>query len=156
MTPPLTILVPTDFSAAADAALDFALELGERLAARYLLLHVVPIDDSDASLPLPGPRDPGDQGAPLREDAAAGLDRRLERLRSERSELEITSQIRSGVPSREICRCAVEEKADLIVIATRGRGGLARLLIGNTAEQVVRYAHCPVVSVRAAADEKTS
>jgi nucleotide-binding universal stress UspA family protein len=86
MNPPLTILVPTDFSAAADAALDFALELGERLAARYLLLHVVPVDDGDAPLPLPGPAGPGDQWSRLREDAATGLDRRLDLLRNGRLE----------------------------------------------------------------------
>jgi nucleotide-binding universal stress UspA family protein len=61
----------------------------------------------------------------------------------------ITRLIRSDVPFREICPCAVEEQVDLIVIATRGRIGLAHLLIGITAEQVVRQAHCPVITVRA-------
>ena len=149
MNPPFTILVATDFSPAADAALHFALDLGARLSARYLLLHVVPVDDSDSSLPLPGPNGPGDQGSGLREDAAAGLERRIARLRADHPGLEINRRMRSGVPFREICRCAGEEAVDLIVVATRGRGGVAHLLIGNTAEQVVRHAHCPVITVRA-------
>jgi universal stress protein A len=53
-----------------------------------------------------------------------------------------------GTPYEEITRFAQEKEIDLIVLATHGRTGIDRLLFGSTAEQVVRYAPCPVLSVR--------
>jgi universal stress protein A len=53
-----------------------------------------------------------------------------------------------GTPYEEISRFAEENKIDLIVIGTHGRTGLDRMLFGSTAEQVVRYAPCPVLTVR--------
>jgi nucleotide-binding universal stress UspA family protein len=56
--------------------------------------------------------------------------------------------LRTGVPHEEIARAATEERADYIVIGTRGRGGLERALLGSVADRVVRTAPCPVVTVR--------
>ena len=56
--------------------------------------------------------------------------------------------VTKGIPYEEITRFAETNKVDLIVLATHGRTGLDRLLFGSTAEQVVRYAPCPVLSVR--------
>ncbi len=53
-----------------------------------------------------------------------------------------------GQPTLEICKYAKERGCDLIVMPTHGRTGLARLLIGSTAEQVIRHAPCPVLSLR--------
>jgi nucleotide-binding universal stress UspA family protein len=53
-----------------------------------------------------------------------------------------------GVPHEEICKYAADEKIDLLVIATHGRTGLERVLMGSVAEQVVRRCSCPVLSVR--------
>ena len=54
----------------------------------------------------------------------------------------------NGIPYEEISRFAEENKIDLIVIGTHGRTGLDRMLFGSTAEQVVRHAPCPVLTVR--------
>jgi nucleotide-binding universal stress UspA family protein len=54
----------------------------------------------------------------------------------------------SGRPAIEITRFADEQNSDMIVIATHGLSGLERLLVGSTAEQVVRLATCPVFSVK--------
>lgn len=59
--------------------------------------------------------------------------------------------LREGVPGPEVCDSAREWGADLIVIGTHGRGGLSRLLMGSTAEAVVRHAPCPVLVVPATA-----
>jgi universal stress protein A len=56
--------------------------------------------------------------------------------------------VMKGIPYEEIAKFADENQVDLIVLATHGRTGLDRLLFGSTAEQVVRYAPCPVLSVR--------
>ena len=62
--------------------------------------------------------------------------------------LEVETVLKLGMPSREIDLIAKEENADLIIISTHGRTGLQRVLMGGTAEQVVRYAPCPVLVVR--------
>ena len=53
-----------------------------------------------------------------------------------------------GTPYEEISRFAEANKIDLVVIGTHGRKGLDRMLFGSTAEQVVRHAPCPVLTVR--------
>jgi universal stress protein A len=53
-----------------------------------------------------------------------------------------------GTPYEELARFAEENKIDVIVIGTHGRKGLDRMLFGSTAEQVVRLAPCPVLTVR--------
>ncbi|MDA8106284.1 MAG: universal stress protein, partial [Nitrospiraceae bacterium] len=53
-----------------------------------------------------------------------------------------------GIPHEEITKFAGENKIDLIVLGTHGRRGIDRVLFGSTAEQVVRNAQCPVLSVR--------
>ena len=59
-----------------------------------------------------------------------------------------------GRPFEEICRLAQEIDIDLIVIATRGNTGLKHLLLGSTAERVVRYSPCPVLVVRGSDSKK--
>jgi nucleotide-binding universal stress UspA family protein len=56
--------------------------------------------------------------------------------------------LREGPPSREIIAAAREWNADLLVLGTHGRSGLARMVLGSTAEAVLRHAPCPVVVVR--------
>ena len=58
------------------------------------------------------------------------------------------STVRTGHPSSEIAKYAAEHGCDLIVMATHGRTGLAHMLLGSTAEQVVRHAPCPVLTIR--------
>ncbi len=60
----------------------------------------------------------------------------------------ITTLLRDGVPWEEVNAVATETKADLIVIGTHGRRGIARALLGSVAEQVVRTSLCPVLTVR--------
>lgn len=57
-------------------------------------------------------------------------------------------RLRVGVPHQEIVRAAAEETAELIVMGTRGRGGLERLRLGSVADRVIRTAPCPVLTVR--------
>jgi universal stress protein A len=60
----------------------------------------------------------------------------------------ISREVRQGQSAEEIVRLATERKADLIVMGTHGRTGLARLLAGSVAESVLRTAPCPVLAVR--------
>lgn len=146
MTRPITrILVPTDFSTATELALDYAVTVASRFGASLQLLHVV--DDPlvtgavgsevyITSLPSLRQR--------LIDDAA----RRLGRLAFTCGRVAARREVRIGRPADAICEVAREEGCDLIVMGTHGRTGMAHVLLGSVAEQVVRKAPCPVLTVR--------
>ena len=60
----------------------------------------------------------------------------------------LKSRVLEGTPFSELCKAARSEGANLIVMGTRGLTGLKHVLIGSTAEKVVRKSSCPVLSVR--------
>jgi len=62
--------------------------------------------------------------------------------------LTVRTELRVGVPYREIVEAAREERADLVLLATHGRGDIHRLLVGSVADKVIRLAHCPVMTLR--------
>jgi nucleotide-binding universal stress UspA family protein len=124
-------------------ALDYALPLAKKFSATVHLVHVTRPDEASE---VPG------AGHLMRETAAS-----LELLRGQLSETHRkrlspfwpeNSHVRTGQPFQEICQLAREIHAGLIVIGTRGQSGLKRILLGSTAERVVRFATCPVLVVR--------
>jgi nucleotide-binding universal stress UspA family protein len=136
------ILVPLDFSPPSMEALDYAVWLGKQFRAATHLVHVYPPDEASA---------PG--AAHLLLQSAEAIERLNEELTSIHRKHVPTFRpenchIRSGRPYEEIVRLAREIHADLIVLATRGHSGLKHLLLGSTAERVVRNAPCPVLVVR--------
>ncbi|MHB8732389.1 MAG: universal stress protein [bacterium] len=140
-----TILVPTDFSSPANAALRLAAELAEALQARIVLLHVVDLEfqwipAGPAVVPTPVP-------APvvrrIREQARASLDALAAKTPAVRRGL-----VRNGHARDGILAAAGETTADLIVMGTHGRRGVAHLFVGSVAEYVVRHARIPVMTVR--------
>lgn len=136
---PTNILVPTDFSYAADHALSLARQLARTWHARLMLMHVVaPVSGPDRLFTSIRTDQP--VMAQLAEQRLGRLARRMKLLPHERI-------VRMGSAAEEILRLAAECKADLIVIGWHGHGALERLLIGNTALQVVRQAPCPVLIV---------
>jgi nucleotide-binding universal stress UspA family protein len=138
-----TVLAPVDFSPASGRGLAFAAGVAGRFHSQLHLLHV-----------LKPPALPRWDDTPL-EIGEAKL-RRLaeERLAQFPSECGIdprlvrSATVRSGDPEIQIRQAAVEENADLIVIASHGLGGLKHLFIGSTSEGVVRHASCPVLTIR--------
>ncbi len=141
------ILYTTDFSPSADRALDYAYELARRSGAQLHLFHAV-------SLPEPDPRarESAFPGAPeLRryrgEVARAALEDLLVDHATE--ELDVRREMGEGYTPRVIILdYAREIDADLIVQGSQGRTGMERLRLGSVAEQVVRHAPCPVLTVR--------
>jgi universal stress protein A len=137
------ILVPVDFSQDSLNALNSARGLARQFDAELLLLHVIaPIDLITVSDVFEEQRRAGDAaftriGADLR---AAGQRFRV--------------MVKAGVPSRVIVDTAKRTGADLIVMGTHGRTGLAHMLIGSVAEKVVRTATCPVLAVRRSVKKK--
>ena len=68
--------------------------------------------------------------------------------RAERRGIAVTTRVATGIPSEEVITVARAEDSDLIVVGTRGKTGLAHVLLGSTAERVIRGAPCPVLTVR--------
>ena len=136
-----TILVATDFSDTAAAGVDWAVELAGVLEARIEHIHAL-LEPSRATDFVPSPPD----FTEAQQEAASG---RLNEITAkvEEMDIEVASELKLGVPSQVILDTAVEKRADLIVIGTRGLSGLRHLLLGSTAERVVQHAHCPVLTV---------
>ena len=137
-----SILVPTDFSAASKKALKYAEELARQFNAQITLLHVIePMPMADfGAYPLALSYDP------LLKKTKQTLDRFSRREVAENLLKE--TQVSVGRPFQEITDAARKLKMDLIVIATHGHTGLTRAILGSTAERIVRYAPCPVLTVR--------
>ena len=138
---PKNVLVPIDFSDCAERALDYACALAAKLDARVHVVNAVGALLPELSMAL------SDQMLKsLRETNAAALDKLVEA----RKPLASFGQaiVIDGDARESILRAAEQVHADLIVIGTHGRRGLSRMLLGSVAEDVLRRAPCPVLSVR--------
>ena len=142
MTVSAHIVVTTDFSAAAERAFTYVPAMARGLEARVTVLHVLDVE------PLAlGQLEQAESQEKRREaEAHAGLDRVREAHLADLGDVK-TVLMRAPRAVDGICTFARDHRADLIVIATHGRTGLAHLLIGSVAEKVARHASCPVLSV---------
>ena len=146
------ILVPTDFSASANAALVYAKDLADKFGAHVHLLHVVPLPSFySASIEL--------STAPLKEmmleaetSARDALASRGHAIGLPDSRITVHSTI--GLPVSEIFRFIEEEAIDLVVMGTHGRGVVEHLLLGSVAERVVRRSPVPVLTVHGTPEQK--
>lgn len=137
-----TILATTDFSGESLAGVRYAVALAEKLGATIALLYVVE----------PASRLSGLESVVLaREDSEVVALARAQLAtlakREGKGDVVVTSSVRTGKPFHEITTAAREHGADAIVIGTHGYTGAKRVLLGSTAERVVRHAPCPVLTV---------
>ena len=138
------ILVPLDFSRHADFVLEWVAHLAKEHSSRLLLLHAyhLPVEFQQ----LEGAYLPQDFWASVKAEAEQNLQRYAEPLRAQG--LTVDLLVREGYPATVIEQEAVDQRADLIVIGTRGLSGLKHLLLGSIAERVVQKAPCPVLTVK--------
>jgi nucleotide-binding universal stress UspA family protein len=137
-----TILYPTDFSRASETAFRLACSLARDYGARLVVLHVhVPLMSMGEAINHPEPEN-------YKEELWNEF-RRLEASEPKITDLRVDTKLCEGDPAREILRLAAEIKPELIVMGTHGRTGLARLLMGSVAEEVVRRSSYPVLTVKA-------
>jgi nucleotide-binding universal stress UspA family protein len=147
------VLVPLDGSEEAEAVLQPAADLAGA-DAEYTLFRVVdPLPVVGLDAPLYSPRGDGPPSRRLQiaaEEARAYLDGPARRLRGRGARVETRTAVDPS-PGAAILYGAAAAKCDLIALATHGRGGLARLLLGSVADKVVRGAAVPVLVHRTAA-----
>jgi nucleotide-binding universal stress UspA family protein len=146
MSAPQTLVVATDFGPSADAALDRAIELARKLKARIFLVHTY-------QLPIVGfPDGALVASAELISRILDGAQTAFARALESRKDcgVEIKTILKQADPREGILEVANEVQADLIVVGTHGRRGIARALIGSVAESIVRTSSVPVMTVHAA------
>jgi nucleotide-binding universal stress UspA family protein len=134
-----TILHPTDFSEGSRLAFRLACALAQDFGARLVVLHVAEppaVVYGKGILVLEPQVDP----ERLRE--------RLQEITPRGRNVQVEHRLAQGDVVTEILRIAQETQADVIMMGTHGRTGLKRLLMGSVAEQVVRKAACPVLTVK--------
>jgi nucleotide-binding universal stress UspA family protein len=139
---PRHILVPHDFSDTAQNALSFAIELASKLGASITVMHAYELP---AYTYMDGIVVTADFMSSLERAAQNALDNVVAAAR--RPALEVRGCLRRGPAWAEIDAYAKEAKADLIVIGTHARQGIAHALLGSVAEKVARTAPCPVLIV---------
>ena len=139
------ILVPVDFSPHSLKALRYASAFAQQFGARLILLHVnEPVVFPSELGYAPLATEALDQS--LREDAQTRLKALAHGCGAEG--LSVETAVVAGRPFNEIVAVAAEREVDLIIIATHGFTGFTHVLMGSTAERVIRHAKCPVLVVR--------
>jgi nucleotide-binding universal stress UspA family protein len=137
------ILAPVDFSLNSRKAVTYATAFAKQFGASITFLHVIQVNYAY-----------GEFGAidftSIEREMRAGAEKELRALvdAATAAGLKAESLIREGSPAKVIADVADEQQTDLVVIATHGYTGLKHVLMGSIAEQVVRYAPCPVLVVR--------
>lgn len=140
------ILCPTDFSEFSVQAVRYACELAEKFQAELHLLNV--LQDYDAI--APGTGESFAQFTDWLPELRMQSQEQLAALPGSEwnSKLEVHRSTQMGAPVDEIVKYAKEHHVDLIVQGTHGRRGVKHMLLGSVAENIVRYAPCPVLTVR--------
>ncbi len=134
-----TILFPTDFSTASDAALAHAETLAKQAGAKLLIVHI-----EEPPLAYGG----GELYYGLPEPNSARIRNMLEDVKPTDPAVPFEHRLTMGDPAAEVVRIAAEDKVEMIVMGTHGRTGLTRMLMGSVAEAIVRRSPCPVLTYR--------
>jgi nucleotide-binding universal stress UspA family protein len=136
------ILLATDGSTRAESAEVYACKLAELWGATLTVMSVLEFT-------------PGlDPEHPVHRLYLAELMKQatgeLARLKARAADhgIAVRTRIETGIPSEQVLVAAAAEDADLIIVGTTGKSGLAHVLLGSTAERIIRTAPCPVLAVR--------
>jgi len=141
-SPMKKILVPTDFSADADNALRFAMEIGKKWNASIVLHHsyVMPVYASDLPLALPSDTE-------LEKSSMDGLTRLFDRFSKEYPDAKFELSVTEGYAEDQIPKTVKRTAADLVVMGTKGASGLREAFIGTITASVLDTVDCPVIAI---------
>jgi len=140
-----SILFPTDFSEGSAQALQYAVDMSKRYGAKLHVVHII-YDITKATGWYVPHVSTDKMYQEIQEGAKKELDRFAVKELAEVKDVERT--VITGVPHEEVINFAKKHKIDLIIMGTHGRKGIDRILFGSTAAQIVRFAPCPVLTVR--------
>ncbi|MEJ2720413.1 MAG: universal stress protein [bacterium] len=139
------IVMPIDFSEHSLRAVDYGVEIGQKFSSHLTLVYVIEplLQAADLTWTTVDFEE-------LNRAHRTSAERQLQQILDDRipKGLACNTAILLGKPFVEIIKYAQEENADLIVMATHGRSAISHILMGSTAEKVVRRAPCPVLTVK--------
>jgi nucleotide-binding universal stress UspA family protein len=155
------IVAACDLSAYSEQVMDCAASLSEKLGAELIVVHVINQRDVDALM------EAAHKIVPEETELIMSVNEYLESLRQERIEKiealikktimagrKVRKVFRIGIPYQEIIGLAQEEKADMVVMGSKGKSNVSGLLFGSTAERVFRQSTVPVLTVRLGSEAK--
>ena len=143
-----TILIPTDFSDCANNAFDFGVQLASKIGGRIQLIHIVeaPSTQSFSTMGMVGLRDMERLFfVEKRDEANSRIVSIIKEMGQANSQVD-SKVIECGAYD-SISEIITRQKADIIIMGTRGSNGLNEIITGSNTEKVVRQASCPVISV---------
>jgi len=139
------ILLPIDFSEFSKISLPYAIDLAKKFKSDIHIIHVFDENILDPYY-FSNPKSSQEFFQHVQNDFQKTIDSLIEDFDTEG--INIIPILANGTPFVEIIRYSKKEKIDLIIISTHGRSGLSQMLIGGTAEKIIRKAPCPVLTVR--------
>lgn len=145
MLKPNRILIPVDFSDFSKKAAEYGCAFAKSFGAQLVFLHVVETPVYPIAMGIGAIAPP-----PLPEDVRPHIEKRMDEFLAAHVDDKVAARglVVEGTPFVEIVRMCREEKADLCIIPTHGHSGLTHMLLGSTAEKVVRKAPCPVLVLK--------
>ncbi len=135
-----SILFATDFSAQSETAFPLAVALARDYGAHLLIAHVMQPPIVAYTPGELGEFEPGGTPDEIKE--------RLKEFDPQDSRIKVEYRVVQGEAASEILRMAKESQCDMVVIGTHGRTGISRVLLGSVAEEILRHAPCPVLTIR--------
>ena len=150
MFAPKNILVPTDFSKYSDAALKKAVDIASQYDSKISLLHVMAMSEQIQQCAIDYCLSSEVVKQLEKETVKASNDRLKKEVAAivKSKKIKIAFDIKKGTPAEVILREQKAKKIDLIVIASHGKTGILKQLMGSVADKVVKGAKCPVIVVK--------
>jgi len=148
MFTPKNILVPTDFSKFSDTALKKAVDIASQYGSTIYLLHVIDKQIQECAIDYCLSYEVVEA---LKRESLKESEKRLKKERDaivKSKDLKVVFDVKNGVPSEVILSEQKKKKIDLIVIASHGKTGLLKQLLGSVADKVIKGAPCPVIVVK--------
>ncbi len=148
MYSPKKILVPTDFSQYSDKALQIAVDIASQYNAKIILLHVIDENIRQCAVDYCVSNEAIEQLK--NESLKASTDKLNKTINSLKgsTKVDISFEVKNGVPAEVLLDEQKKNKFDLIVIASHGKTGILKYLIGSVTDKIVRAAECPVMVIR--------
>jgi len=146
------ILVPIDGSEHSDKALDYALDLAEKYSAEINLLSVaqpfIAAGPSFIGYPMTVPLDTASYVKDIETAHEKILEEAHKKAKKIKPDIKVSKQLVNGRPADRIVEVANKRGCDLIVMGSRGVGGIKGLFLGSVSDRVADQAHCPVLIVK--------
>ncbi|HMP98166.1 MAG TPA: universal stress protein [Cyclobacteriaceae bacterium] len=146
------ILVPVDFSETSENAFDFALQLADKTKAELQLVHVIDVVDMVGMSPMGSGVSAVWLDNYVQESVAKAKQEIKKLVSNAPAHVRIDSIVEVGNIMGTIRDAIKDNEADLVVMGTKGASGMREVLVGSNTEKVVRYARCPVISIKKKTD----